>query len=185
MMTNNHSLCTLAATTTAHFANCCHIMTRSEMGYLGDIINTSSLIWAAGELLRVHTYHLLSNVSDELVAVKSCDKSCDHGLYPRTKTRCAKANINGYFFCYHLPKWNCTVWNKKRDHSGTWWWVNVFSCELKSIHHGVTAVTLGKGIKTVERNYWRLKIRMQNCNQIHIENECHSLVIQLGDVCES
>lgn len=51
--------------------------------YLGDMINISSLIWAAGELLRMHTYQLLSTVSDELVAADSHDESSDHCLYSR------------------------------------------------------------------------------------------------------
>lgn len=42
---------------------------------------------------------------------------------------------------------------KERDHSASRWWIIVFSCVLKRVHHDGTAVLSGKGVKTVERNY--------------------------------
>lgn len=41
---------------------------------------------------------------------------------------------------------------KERDHSASRWWIIVFSCVLKRVHHDGTAVLSGKGVKTVERN---------------------------------
>lgn len=77
-MTASHNLCNVAFATSEFWVS---FVSRRETVYLDDMINISSLIWAAGELLRKQTYQLLSTVSDELVAVDSRNESCDHCLY--------------------------------------------------------------------------------------------------------
>lgn len=77
-MTIWKNFCNLAFTTSAFWVDFCH---RESQQRDCNVINTSSLIWAAGELLCRHTNQLLSTLSDESVAVDSHDKSCDHRLY--------------------------------------------------------------------------------------------------------
>lgn len=127
--------------------------------YLGNMINISWVIWAARELLCMHTFQLLSTVSDELVAVDSHDESCDHCLFSRHPLHMITQSKHKWLFCMiniifflSLGMKLHDIW-KERDHSASRWWINVFSCVLKRVHHDGTAVPSGKGVKTVERNY--------------------------------
>lgn len=55
---------------------------------------------------------------------------------------------------------------KERDHSESWWWIKVFSCVLKRVHHE----QLSKRCENSWMQLPLLKIRTWTCNQIHVQN---------------
>lgn len=139
--------------------------------YLGNMINVSWVIWAARELLCMHTFQLLSTVSDELVAVDSHDESCDHCLFSRHPLHMITQSKHKWLFCMINIIFFLSARYLKRKRSFSISMVD--KCLFMRAETGSSRWNSCSVWKRCENSWTQLpllKIRMWTCSQIRVQN---------------